>query len=95
MFTTQATVDLSAVVDFDADGALQETADEAQRHSRRRFLRNAPASPWAAPPSRAACCPAARGGRDAEGRRRDPELRAHARVPGVGVLRVGARSTPG
>ena len=32
-------VDLSAVLDFDADGALQETAAEAQRHSRRGFLR--------------------------------------------------------
>ena len=32
-------VDLSAVLDFDADGALQETAAEAQRHSRRAFLR--------------------------------------------------------
>jgi hypothetical protein len=33
-------VDLSAVLDFDADGALQETAETAQRHSRRNFLRN-------------------------------------------------------
>jgi Ferritin-like domain len=32
-------VDLSAVLDFDADGALQETAEAAQRHSRRGFLR--------------------------------------------------------
>jgi Ferritin-like domain len=32
-------VDLSAVLDFDADGALQETAEEARRHSRRGFLR--------------------------------------------------------
>lgn len=32
-------VDLSSVVAFDADGALQETAAEAQRHSRRAFLR--------------------------------------------------------
>jgi rubrerythrin len=32
-------VDLGAVLDFDADGALQETATEAQRHSRRAFLR--------------------------------------------------------
>src|SRR5262249_26022326 len=32
-------VDLSAVLDYDADGALQETAAEAQRHSRRAFLR--------------------------------------------------------
>jgi rubrerythrin len=32
-------VDLSGVLDFDADGALQETAAEAQRHSRRAFLR--------------------------------------------------------
>jgi hypothetical protein len=35
----QSRVDLSAVLDFDADGALQETAAEAQRHSRRGFLR--------------------------------------------------------
>jgi hypothetical protein len=40
MFTSQPRVDLSAVVEFDADGALQETADTAARHSRRRFLRN-------------------------------------------------------
>jgi hypothetical protein len=32
-------VDLSAVVAFDADGALEETAAQAQRHSRRAFLR--------------------------------------------------------
>jgi hypothetical protein len=32
-------VDLDAVLAFDADGALQETAAEAQRHSRRAFLR--------------------------------------------------------
>jgi rubrerythrin len=32
-------VDLGAVLDFDADGALQETAAEAQRHSRRAFMR--------------------------------------------------------
>jgi len=32
-------VDLAAVLDFDTDGALQETADEARRHSRRAFLR--------------------------------------------------------
>jgi hypothetical protein len=32
-------VDLSAVVDFDTDGALQETAETAQRRSRRTFLR--------------------------------------------------------
>ncbi len=40
MFTAKPRVDLSAVVEFDADGALQETAETAQRHSRRRFLRN-------------------------------------------------------
>jgi hypothetical protein len=40
MFSSKPRVDLSAIVDFDADGALQETADLAQRHSRRRFLRN-------------------------------------------------------
>jgi len=40
MFTSKPRVDLSAVVEFDADGALQETAEDAQRHSRRRFLRN-------------------------------------------------------
>ena len=40
MFTTRKPrVDLSAVVDFDTDGALQESADAAQRHSRRGFLR--------------------------------------------------------
>jgi hypothetical protein len=39
MFTSTPRVDLSAVVEFDADGALQETADAAQRHSRRNFLR--------------------------------------------------------
>jgi hypothetical protein len=39
MFTSKPRVDLSAVVDFDADGALQETAEAAQRHSRRSFLR--------------------------------------------------------
>src|SRR5215467_1037672 len=33
------TIDLSAVVAFDTDGALQETAHEAERHSRRGFLR--------------------------------------------------------
>ena len=32
-------VDLSGILDFDTDGALQETAAEAQRHSRRSFLR--------------------------------------------------------
>jgi hypothetical protein len=32
-------VDLSAVLDFDTDGALQETAEAAQRDSRRGFLR--------------------------------------------------------
>jgi hypothetical protein len=40
MFSSKPRVDLSAVVGFDADGALRETADLAQRHSRRRFLRN-------------------------------------------------------
>jgi hypothetical protein len=40
MFTSKPRVDLSAVVEFDTDGALQETAETAQRHSRRRFLRN-------------------------------------------------------
>jgi hypothetical protein len=40
MFTAKPRVDLSAVVAFDADGALEETAETAQRHSRRRFLRN-------------------------------------------------------
>ena len=40
MFTnSKPRVDLSGVLDFDADGALEETAAEAQRHSRRRFLR--------------------------------------------------------
>ena len=35
-------IDLSAVAGFDADGALQETAANAERlSSRRRFLRNA------------------------------------------------------
>src|ERR1700712_431781 len=32
-------VALSGIVGFDADGALQETAESAQRHSRRAFLR--------------------------------------------------------
>ena len=32
-------IDLSPVVAFDADGALQETAEKAERHSRRGFLR--------------------------------------------------------
>jgi hypothetical protein len=32
-------VDLSGVLGFDTDGALQETAEVAQRHSRRAFLR--------------------------------------------------------
>jgi hypothetical protein len=40
MFSSKPRVDLSAVVGFDADGALQETAELAQHHSRRRFLRN-------------------------------------------------------
>jgi DNA-binding SARP family transcriptional activator len=40
MFTTKnPRVDLSGVVDFDTDGALQESAETAQRHSRRGFLR--------------------------------------------------------
>jgi rubrerythrin len=40
LFTHQKPrVDLSAVAAFDADGALAETAAEAQRHSRRAFLR--------------------------------------------------------
>jgi hypothetical protein len=33
-------VDLSGVLAYDTDGALQETADSAQRHSRRGFLRS-------------------------------------------------------
>jgi hypothetical protein len=33
-------VDLSGVLEFDTDGALQETADNAQRNSRRSFLRS-------------------------------------------------------
>jgi hypothetical protein len=37
--THKPRVDLSAVVDFDTDGALQESAESAQRHSRRSFLR--------------------------------------------------------
>jgi hypothetical protein len=40
MFSSKPRVDLSAVVDFDRDGALQETAEAAQRHSRRSFLRS-------------------------------------------------------
>ncbi|MDA0168552.1 ferritin-like domain-containing protein [Solirubrobacter taibaiensis] len=40
MFSSKPRVDLSAVVDFDTDGALQETAEKAQHHSRRNFLRN-------------------------------------------------------
>src|SRR5690349_15990094 len=40
MFSSKPRVDLSAVVEFDTDGALQETAELAQRHSRRSFLRN-------------------------------------------------------
>jgi rubrerythrin len=39
MLTRESKVDLSAVVDFDTDGALRETADAARRHSRRSFLR--------------------------------------------------------
>lgn len=37
--TKKPRVDLSAVVAFDADGALQETAAAAEQHSRRAFLR--------------------------------------------------------
>jgi rubrerythrin len=37
--TKKPRVDLSAVVDFDTDGALQETAAAAEQHSRRAFLR--------------------------------------------------------
>jgi hypothetical protein len=33
-------VDLSGVLAYDTDGALQETAESAQRHSRRAFLRS-------------------------------------------------------
>lgn len=40
LFSSKPRVDLSAVVDFDTDGALQETAALAERHSRRSFLRN-------------------------------------------------------
>jgi hypothetical protein len=39
MLSRESKVDLSAVIDFDTDGALQETADAARRHSRRSFLR--------------------------------------------------------
>jgi hypothetical protein len=39
MLSRESKVDLSAVIDFDSDGALQETADAARRHSRRSFLR--------------------------------------------------------
>jgi hypothetical protein len=39
MFNSKPTVDLAGVIDFDTDGALRETAAEAQRHSRRGFLR--------------------------------------------------------
>jgi hypothetical protein len=39
MFMSKPRVDLSAIVEFDTDGALQETADLARRHSRRSFLR--------------------------------------------------------
>jgi len=38
--TKKPRVDLSGVLDFDVDGALQETADTAQRHSRRGFLKS-------------------------------------------------------
>ena len=37
--TKKPRVDLSAVLGFDTDGALQETAASAQRHSRRGFLK--------------------------------------------------------
>jgi hypothetical protein len=40
MFTNDPRVDLTPVLEYDVDGALQETAHEAQRLSRRRFLRN-------------------------------------------------------
>jgi hypothetical protein len=41
MFTNnKSRVDLSGVLDFDVDGALQETAETAQRHSRRGFLKS-------------------------------------------------------
>ena len=39
MFTKKATIDLAGVLPFDADGALQETAEAAAHHSRRSFLR--------------------------------------------------------
>jgi hypothetical protein len=39
IFTNKPRIDLSAVVDFDTDGALQETEATARRHSRRNFLR--------------------------------------------------------
>ncbi|QEC49212.1 ferritin-like domain-containing protein [Baekduia soli] len=39
MFTTKPRVDLSGVVAFDRDGALQETEEHARRTSRRGFLR--------------------------------------------------------
>jgi hypothetical protein len=39
MFTKKQDVDLSGVIAFDTDGALQETAAEAKHHSRRSFLR--------------------------------------------------------
>jgi hypothetical protein len=39
MLSRESKVELSAVVEFDTDGALQETADAARRHSRRSFLR--------------------------------------------------------
>jgi rubrerythrin len=39
MLNPKPRVDLSALTGFDVDGALQETADDAQRHSRRGFLR--------------------------------------------------------
>ena len=46
----------------------------------------------AAPPSAGGLVPGGALRRDAQGRRRDPQLRAHARVPGVGVLRLRAQA---
>jgi Ferritin-like domain len=39
MFTKKPRVDLSGVLEFDTDGALQDTADSAAHQSRRNFLR--------------------------------------------------------
>jgi hypothetical protein len=39
MFTKKPSVDLSGVLEFDTDGALQDTAESAAHHSRRNFLR--------------------------------------------------------